>query len=56
MSILKDKCSNMTRANKYISNIIKSLNIGEPINNKFIKELVYYHPTKNINSDEVELK
>jgi hypothetical protein len=56
---LKEECLNMTQANKYISNIINSQNIGENIENKIIKELVEYHPTKQIdvnNIDWIKLK
>ena len=54
MVYLKEQCSNMTQANKYISNIIKSLNNGEIIEDIIIKELVKYHPTKKIDINKVE--
>jgi hypothetical protein len=54
MVYLKERCSNMTQANKYISNIIKSLNNEEIIEDIIIKELVKYHPTKKININKVE--
>lgn len=51
---LKELCSNMTQANKYIGNIIKKLPIGENIEDSIITELVKYHPTKQININNVE--
>ena len=37
---LKERCSNMTQANRYIGNIIKRRNNEEIIEDKIIKELV----------------
>jgi len=54
MSLLKQEYPNMTRANKFISNIINSLHEGELIENKYIIELVKFHPTKQININNIE--
>ncbi len=51
---LKKRCSNMTRARKYISGIIKSFNIGDIIEDTTIQELVQYHPTKQIDINKIE--
>lgn len=51
---LKELCSNMTQANRYISNIIKPLINEEIIEHIIIKELVKYHPTKKIDVNKVE--
>ena len=52
--ILKELWSNMTQANKGVSNIIKRAKIGEIIEDKIIKELVKHHPTKRIDVNKVE--
>ena len=44
----------MTDANKKVGIIMKSFNVGETVKNPIIKELVGYHPTKQINLDNVE--
>lgn len=54
MTSLKQECSNMTKANKYISDIIKSFKNDIPIENEIIKDLIKYHPTKNININDIE--
>ena len=46
MSSIKRKCRNMTAANKFISNILRNFNEGDIVNDKFIMELVEYHPTR----------
>lgn len=51
---LKELCTNMTQANRYIGNIIRAKKIGEIIEDRIIKELVKYHPTKRIDVDKVE--
>ena len=51
---LREICSNMTQANKYIGNIIKELPIEENIENRILIELVNSHPTKQINENNVE--
>jgi hypothetical protein len=51
---LKKKCSNMTQANRYIGNIIKNIRNEEIIEDIIIKELVKYHPTKNIDLNKIE--
>ena len=51
---LKERCSNMTQANRYIGNIIKNLPIEENIEDITIKELVKHHPTKQINVNNIE--
>jgi len=53
---LKELCANMTRANKYVSNIIKQKNNEEIIKDEIIKELVKYHPTKIIDVNKGQLK
>jgi len=50
---LQERCSTMTQAIKYISDIIKKLPIEENIQDKHIIELVKYHPTKQININNV---
>lgn len=52
--MLLDICKNMTKANEYISNIIKSYNIDEIIKDQYIYELLEYHPTKKINMKNIE--
>jgi hypothetical protein len=54
MSILKQKCSNMSQGNKFIGNIINEYNENEIINNPIIKDIIKYHPTKNINVNNLE--
>jgi len=54
MSSIKRKCRNMTAANKFISNILRNFNEGDIVNDKFIMELVEYHPTKKIKLENVE--
>ena len=54
MAYLKRKCSNMTQANRFVSNIIKSFDEGCSIEDKLIKDLVKYHPTKQIDANNVE--
>ena len=51
---LKKVCPNMTQANKYIGNILKETPIEENIENRIIEELVKYHPTKQIDINNVE--
>jgi len=51
---LKELCSNMTQANRYIGDIIKKKPIEENIEDRIIIELLKYHPTKQINVDNVE--
>ena len=51
---LKERCSNMTQANRYIGNIIRTKNNEEIIEDRIIKELVKYHPTKRIDVNKVE--
>lgn len=51
---LKEKCANMTQANKYISGIINSFKIEESIEDRIIEELVKYHPTKQIDVNNLE--
>ena len=53
MSDLKQICSNMTNAKKYIRSVINSLKEGELIKNKYIIELVKYHPSKQIDINKV---
>jgi hypothetical protein len=52
--MLKERCSNMTQANRYIGNIINSINNDEIVENIMINELVKYHPTKSIDFNKVE--
>ena len=52
MSIVKYNCKNMTQANKYVSSIIKSLQEDVMIEDSAIKELILYHPTKQLNDIE----
>lgn len=52
--MLKQVCPNMTRANKYIANIIKSYKEDEDIHNQYIIELIEYHPTKKLCIDDIE--
>ena len=54
MSSLKSTCKSMTQANKFVSDIIFSYTTDENTENIFIKELVQYHPTKNIEIDNLE--
>jgi len=54
MSNLKKECKNMTNANKFISNILKSCNNDQNIENIIILELIKYHPTKQIKIDDIE--
>jgi len=52
MSIVKSNCKNMTQANKYVSSIIQSLQEDVMIEDSAIKELIQYHPTKQLNDIE----
>ena len=52
--LLKEKCSSMTKANKFIGSIIKEYKDGEDVDNMYIKEVIEYHPMKNINVDDLE--
>jgi len=52
MSIVKYNCKNMTQANKYVSSIIQSLQEDVMIEDSAIKELILYHPTKQLNDIE----
>lgn len=54
MSLLKTQCRNMTVANAYISNILNSYGENEIVNNKYINELITYHPTKNISINNID--
>ena len=54
MSSLKTICPNMTKANKFISNIINSFIEGGLIENRYITTLVKHHPTKNIDINNIE--
>lgn len=47
-------CKNMTRANKYVSELLNKYNENEEINNDYINEIIRYHPTKNIDVDNIE--
>tara|TARA_Y100001970_G_C14191391_1_gene835594 strand:- start:195 stop:857 length:663 start_codon:yes stop_codon:yes gene_type:complete len=51
---LKELWSSMTQANRGVSNIIRTANIGEIIEDRIIKELVKHHPTKRIDVNKVE--
>tara|TARA_R110000787_G_scaffold133269_2_gene245559 strand:- start:4941 stop:5618 length:678 start_codon:yes stop_codon:yes gene_type:complete len=51
---LKNNWKNETQAKKDIGNIKKRLKIGAIVEESIIKELVRYHPTKQINLDKVE--
>lgn len=51
---LKERWSGVAQANKYIGNIIITLNNNEIIEDRIIKELVKYHPTKRIDVNKVE--
>jgi len=42
----------MTQANKYVSSIIQSLQEDVMIEDSAIKELIQYHPTKQLNDIE----
>ena len=52
MSIVKSNCKNMTQANKYVSSIIQSLQEDVMIEDSAIKELIQFHPTKQLNDVE----
>lgn len=54
MSLLKEKCKNITNANKYIASIIQRYNCDDFVDDPEIKQLVEYHPTKHINLNDVE--
>jgi hypothetical protein len=59
MTSIKNKCNNITKANKYISELLSLYNEGDLIDNPIIMELIKYHPTKNIdflNIDWIKLK
>ena len=51
MDSIKEICPTMTKANKFIGDIIKSFSEESNIDNKYIKELIQYHPTKKLNFD-----
>ena len=44
----------MTTGKKYITNIIRKYNENEKVNDIEILELLQYHPTKNINIDNID--
>jgi len=54
MSIIKQECKNMTNANKFISSILNTYNEGETIENRYIIELIKYHPTKQLYNNNIE--
>lgn len=54
MTLLKLECSNMTKAMECISKKISSYNIGEIVEELMIKELLQFHPTKNIDINNIE--
>lgn len=54
MSSLVKKCANMTQANKYVSKILKSYSETDHIDEDIIRELIRYHPTKNIDINNIE--
>jgi hypothetical protein len=54
MDSIKEICPTMTKANKFIGDIIKSFSEESNIDNKYIKELIQYHPTKKLNFDNME--
>ncbi len=51
---IKNLLKNITKGNKYIGNILNSYKNEEIIQNNIIKELVKYHPTKKIDTNNVE--
>jgi hypothetical protein len=51
---LLNTCKNMTEANKYISRLLKTFNINEIIENSILIGLLKYHPTKNIDIENIE--
>ena len=51
--ILKEHCKNMTQAKEYINNILNSFNNGESIEDRTIQELLPYHPTKQIDVNNI---
>ena len=51
---LLNNCKNMTEANKYISGLLKTFNINEIIQNPIFIDLLKYHPTKNIDIENIE--
>ena len=52
--VLKEKCKNMTQANKFIGNIMKLKKNEEIIEDKIIRDLIKYHPTKTIDINNIE--
>ena len=54
MSLIKEQCSSMTKANTNVGNLLESFNSGEIIEDEIILQLLHYHPTKKINIDNVE--
>lgn len=54
MSLLKEKCKNMTNANKYIASIIQRFTCDDVVDDPVIKQLVEYHPTKHIDPNDIE--
>lgn len=54
MTGIKQACKNMTAANKFISNILINYNEDELIKNKHIIELIKYHPTKQLDINNID--
>ena len=54
MYILKDKCKNMSSANGYVRQLLKQFNENINIDNEEIFSLICYHPTKQINKNNIE--
>jgi len=52
--LLKEKCSCMSKANKFIGGIIREYKDGDDVDNVYIKEVIEYHPMKNIKVDDME--
>ena len=54
MSSLKKKCKNMTNANKFISKILNNYKEDDEISDEYIIELITHHPTKQLNTYNIE--
>ena len=54
ISELKILLKNVTNAKKHISDILKSYNNNDIIDNDVILSLLSFHPTKNINIDNID--
>jgi hypothetical protein len=53
-SELKNILKNITNSKKYISNILKLYNDGDIVNDDIILSLLTFHPTKNIDVDNID--